>query len=348
MSSRATALTASTAVSYQSQTMPLRLPRLACAFFAAALLLAPSGCIKKLLTDGQIQSTRLASASFDTLGDYELARSAAQAGLAQFEGMHSLEPENADALFLLVKGWSGYGYGFVEDEMESAEDAGDADLAEYHKKRARMAYDRAVFYGLALLAQKAAGFDAAKKSQPALARWLSQHFESKEDVPALFWTGYAWIARADLMKGDEEEGPAFVAELHVAVALLERSEALDPGFEHSSASVTLAAYHARTNLAELGESKRLFDRALTRTEGRSLLVPFTYATKYACVKGDRALYQDLLGRVLDAQDPDPGQRLANATAKRRARRWLRSKRAKERCGIDLAAPAAVPPAAPAL
>ncbi len=309
----------------------------ALALLAAALSLASSGCIEKMLIDGQIDSTRRASASFDTLGDYELARSAAQAGLAQFEGMHALALDNADALFLLAKGWSGYAYGFVEDEMEGAEDAGDEDLAEYHRKRARMAYDRAVFYGLLLLAQKADGFDAAKKSQPVLAHWLAEHFRREDDVPGLFWTGYAWIARADLMKGDDDEGPAFVAELHVGVAMLERAAALDPAFEHFSATVALAAYHARTNLAELAEAKQLFDSALARTQGRSLLVPFTYATKYACVRGDGALYEEMLGRVLQAPDPNPWQRLSNAMAKRRARRWLGRKRAKQECGIDLAA-----------
>ena len=56
------------------------------------------------------------------------------------------------------------------------------------------------------------------------------------------------------------------------------------------------------------------------------------------MRGDGALYQDALNRVLLAQDPDPHQRLTNAIAKRRAKRWLGKRRAKEECGIDLAAP----------
>ena len=80
---------------------------------AAALAFGSSGCIKSALTNGQISATLEASSAFDTLGDYELARSAAQAGLVQFEGMHVLAPDNTDALFLLTKGWVGYAYGFV-------------------------------------------------------------------------------------------------------------------------------------------------------------------------------------------------------------------------------------------
>ncbi len=255
----------------------------------------------------------------------------------QFEGMHALAPDNADALFLLVKGWTGYGYGFIEDEMEAAQDAGDDAAAEYQKQRARMAYDRAVFYGLRWLAQRADGFEQAKRSGQTLDQWLREHFTSKDDAVALFWTGNAWMSRTDLMKGDDQEGPAFVAELFVGVAMLERALALDPAFEHYGALVALGAYHARSNVAELDQGKQLLDAALAKTEWKSLFVPYIYATKYACMKGDPVLYQDMLGRVMMAQDPDPYQRLTNAIAKRRARRWLGKRRAKEECGIDLAA-----------
>jgi hypothetical protein len=140
------------------------------------------------------------------------------------------------------------------------------------------------------------------------------------------------------MKGDDQEGPAFVADLHVAVAMLERAALLDPGFEHFAGLAALGAYHARSNLAELDQAKSLFFEALTKTEGKSLIVELLYATKYACMKGDGATYQDALNRILLAQDPDPQQRLSNAIAKRRARRWLSKRRAKEECGIDLVAP----------
>ncbi len=156
------------------------------------------------------------------------------------------------------------------------------------------------------------------------------------------------MARVNVMKGDDNEGPAFVADLYIGVAMMERAMALDPSFEHYSGLVTLGAYHARTAMAELDQSKQLFDTALAKTEGKSLLVAFNYATKYACMKSDGVLYQDMLNRVLVASDPDPHQRLENAIAKRRAKRWLGKKRVKDECGIDLtasAAPAASPAAA---
>ena len=80
---------------------------------AATLSLASTGCIKSTLTNGQISATREASVALDTIGDYEMAEGAAKAGLVQFEGMHVLAPTNSDALFMLTKGWVGYGFGFV-------------------------------------------------------------------------------------------------------------------------------------------------------------------------------------------------------------------------------------------
>jgi hypothetical protein len=305
---------------------------------AAGMSLGTTGCIKSMLTNGQIQATREASSALDTVGDYEMARGAAQAGLVQFEGMHKLAPDNSDALFLLTKGWVGYGFGFVEDEMEIAEDQGDDDLVDYHRKRARMAYDRATFYGLQLLAQRADGFEQAKKTEQTLVKWLSDNFTSPDQAEDLFWTGYAWMARVNIMKGDDTEGPALIAELYVGVAMVERAVTLQPDLQHYSGMVTLAAYHARTGMAELDQAKQLFDTALAKSEGKNLMVQLNYGVKYACMKGDGALYQDMLNKVLSAPDPDPYQRLTNAIAKRRAKRWLGKHRVKDQCGIDLAAP----------
>ncbi|MGH7272477.1 MAG: TRAP transporter TatT component family protein, partial [Polyangiaceae bacterium] len=261
---------------------------------AASLALGSSGCIRKIMTDGQIQAFRHASTAFDTIGDYELARAAAQSGIVQFEGMHALSPDNTDALFMLTKAWVGYGYAFVEDDLEAAEDAGNDDKADYERKRARMAYDRAVYYGVELLGQTADGFQEAKKSEDALAKWTHDHFSTEEDAEDLFWTGYAWLSRAALMAGDDQEGPAFVAELYVAIPLLKRAVEIDESVGRYTGLVALAAYHSRNNLAEADLGKKLFDEALAKTEHRDLVVQMAYATKYACMKGDKALYTKLL------------------------------------------------------
>ncbi len=292
------------------------------------LSLGATGCIQKMLTDGTIKSTRKGAGALDTVGDYDVARAAAMAGLAQFEGMHRLAPDNEDALFLLTKGWVGYGFAFAEDDMEAAKLAGNDELAAYDRSRARMAYERGVFYGLELLGHEAEGFKKAETNEDTIKKWLDANFDDKEDAEPLFWTGYAWLARVNVNK----DNPAMIGNLFVGVAMLEKSVQLDPTYNHWAGTVALASYHARTAMAELDQAKQLFEEALAKTQRKSLVVQYNYAVRYACLKGDKALYEKLLNEVLTANDPDPQQRLTNAIAKRKAKRALNPDR-EEDCGF---------------
>jgi hypothetical protein len=292
-----------------------------------------------MLTNGQIKSTREGSPALDTVADFEMAQRAASAGLAQFEGMHRLAPDNEDALFLLTKGWTGYGFAFVEDEYEIAYDKHDNALAEYHKKRAKNAYERGIFYGLELLGKKAEGFEQAKKMENTLKAWLKEHFDSPEDAPNLFWTGYAWLARANIMKEDAEHGGAYIAEAFVGVAMIERVNELDPSYNNYAGTVAMAAWNARSPTAgNMKLAQQLFEDALAKTQRKALVVQLNYATRYACGMADGALYEKLLNEVLQAEDPDPNNRLQNTIAKRRAARAMSAEKMQEICGIKKSAP----------
>jgi hypothetical protein len=247
--------------------------------------------------------------------------------------MHRLAPANEDALFMLTQGWVGYGFAFAEDDMELATDAGDEALADYHKKRAKMAYDRAIFYGLELLSHEDTGFTAARKNEETMKAWLKEKFTDKDDSQILFWTGYGWLAKTNLLK----DQPEVVADLFVGVAMIERSVELDPDYMHMSGTLALAAYHARAVVAEMDEAKKLFETVIAKTQHKSLLPILTYAQTYACLKADRPLYEKLLNEVLAADDPDPDQRLNNTIARRRAKRYLRKEKMMD-CGMDVSLP----------
>jgi hypothetical protein len=301
----------------------------------AALALASTGCLKTIMMNAELHSAREAMGALDSVGDYEVARSVALAGIGQVEGMHLLAPDNADGLFMVTKAWFGLGYAFIEDDMEVAEDHGDDALVEYDRKRARMAYDRAVSSALQLLGQTAPGFDDAKKSAKSLNKWLQENFTSKDDAVNLFWTASAWLSRINVMKSDEQEGSAFIAEAYVGAAMLERAYALDPTGENYQIMMAMAGYHARAPMfGEMDQGKAMFDTVMAKTEGKALMVPLTYAVRYACVIGDGALYKQLIDKVLTAPDVDPQLRLQNAIAKRRAARWLGRRRVKDACGFD--------------
>lgn len=295
------------------------------------LTLLSSGCIKSMLLNGQISSTRQASAAFDTIHDWELAEKAASAGIVQFEGMHVLAPDNNDALFLLTKAWTGYAYGFIEDVLQDADDASDRALAEHHRGRAVAGYERAIGYGLELIGKNAPGFEEARKGEASMKAWLDKSFKSKEDAANLFWPAYAWIARTSLRKDDAD----LVANLWVGVLMMEKSVELDPDYNNSSGTIVLAAYHARTAMSEIDQAKAMFEGYLAKTNRKALLGLFNYAASYACVRADAELYQKLLREVVAAEDLPPHLRLMNTIAKRRARRWLQEKRMFDVCGIEL-------------
>jgi hypothetical protein len=133
-----------------------------------------------------------------------------------------------------------------------------------------------------------------------------------------------------------KDEPEYVAELYIGAAMVERSRELAPDMYAYGATNILAAYHARSSMAELDEAKKLLDYALEKTQRKSLGIQLTYA-HFACMKGDQALYEKMLNEILAAEDPDPNLRLQNTIAKRRAKRAL-SKSAMEDCGFTVESP----------
>ncbi|MDI3291072.1 TRAP transporter TatT component family protein [Polyangium sp. 15x6] len=296
----------------------------------SALSLASTGCIKKMFLEGQIEATATASAAIDTMTDYEVAKVVAFNGIGQFEGMHYLAPDNEDALFALVKTWTSATFAFTEDELEQAEDEEGLEGPRYlHlRNRAAAAYDRGLRYGLELLETYHPGFEGARKNDDTMRAYTAQFTDPERDAPALFWAGYAWISKTNILKDD----PAAVGDLFIGVALMERSVALDPKYMAGSGHTILGAYHARTAMAELDEAKKHFDQSLAIHGGKMLLTKVQYAAKYHCFKGDKDSYVKALTEVVEAGDVFPEQRLANVVAKRRAVRYLGKVRMRE-CGF---------------
>ena len=296
-----------------------------------ALGLGSTGCIKKILLDGQIEGTRQGSAAVDGFSDYEVARTAAFAGVTQFEGLHYLAPDNEDALFMLAKSWTSVSFAFIEDELEQAEDTEgeNSALYAYQKGRAVAAYDRAIHYGLELIAKKHPGFEAAKKNDDTMKAWLAGFDDADKDTESLFWTGYAWIGKVNILKDE----PAQVADLFIGVAMLERAKVLKHDYLYGSIHAILGAYHGRSPMAELDEAKKELDAAMAVTGGKTLLPKLQLAAKYYCTKSDKPNYVKTLEEVVEAGDTFPLQRLTNAIAKRKAKRYLGKERMMRTCGF---------------
>ncbi len=298
---------------------------------AGALGLGSAGCIKQIILDGQIEGTRKASAAIEGFSDYEVAETAAYAGATQFEGMHYLAPSNDDALFMLTRTWTSLTFAFIEDQLEQAEDTeGEtSELYKYQRARAVAGNDRAIPYGLELLEKKAPGFDAAKKNDDTMKAWLAHFEDPEQDAETLFWTGYAWIGKVNILKDE----PAAVADLFIGVAMMERVKQLHHDYLYGSVHTILGAYHGRSPMAELDEAKKEFDAAIAQTAGKALLAKFQLAARYYCTKSDKENYVKTLNEVVEAGDILPEQRLTNAIAKRKAKRYLGKERMMRMCGF---------------
>jgi TRAP transporter T-component len=305
--------------------------RVATLALAGVLGLGSTGCIKQIILDGQIEGTRKASAAIEGFSDYEVAQTAAYAGATQFEGMHYLAPDNQDALFMLTRTWTSLTFAFIEDQLEQAEDTDGegSPLYDYHKARAVAGYDRAIHYGVELLQKKAPGFEAAKKNDATMKAWLAHFEDPEQDAESLFWTGYAWMGKVNILKDE----PASVAELFIGVAMIERVKQLKPDYLYGSVLAILGAYHGRSPMAELDEAKKDLDAAIAMTGGKSLLPKLQLAAKYYCTKSDKENYVKTLTEVVEAGDTFPEQRLTNAIAKRRAKRYLGKERMSRMCGF---------------
>ena len=125
------------------------------------------GCISAVLADGQIEATRRAAVAVNTIADYELQRSATEAGIAQFEGMHLLRPNNTDGLFLLTQAWGGYAFAFVPEDVPTRTRSiarGTTTSSSVPQEAAARLTCRppAVFFGLELLSHRADGFEASQ------------------------------------------------------------------------------------------------------------------------------------------------------------------------------------------
>lgn len=286
--------------------------------------------MRDVLVDQTLKGARQASASAETIQDFEAARNVAYSGIGTLEGLYSLRNTNPDGLFLLTKAWCGVGQGFIMDDYEAALEREDEIQWKYHQLRARAAFDRAKFFGLRRLKQQADGFDEAARKQTTLRAWLRANIDDPEMAEPLYWLGLSWVSRVSV----DTENAATISELWVGLELLEHVIFLDETVEHGMAHVVLGGFAARSVLGELAEAKKHFDRALELSGGKYLPVQLALAIRYHCTRKDQKSYTAVLRAILDAKDPAPNTRLANVIAQRRARRYLGNRIWQEECGFE--------------
>lgn len=251
--------------------------------------------------------------------DADLAYAATPSGLKTLEGYHIQYPDDRRLIATLAEATCQYGAGFLQDEWERADLAGERESAERARQRARAMFGRCVGYALKLLPPS--WRQALWERSPELAKLVAR--AGREHVPGLFFAALGLATSIGMFPEDFALG----ARVPQVELLLERVIALDEGYADGLAHMTLGILHSARSAAVGGDparGKRHLDRARALTGGRSLMVEVLMARYYAVTMRDQLLFRDALVQVLQT-DPAvwPENRLANELAQRKARRYLR-------------------------
>jgi hypothetical protein len=257
-------------------------------------------------------------AALEQESDLGMARAAIPPGIKQLEGFHLAVPDERGFTVLLAEATCQYASGFLQFDAETARLAGDAERARELADRGTSMALRCVSYALELLD---GSWTRAVYEDPAALPDLIAAAGAGEQV-GLFWLGLG-LASAGAMS---PQRPALLLRLPAALAMLERSLAIDERFQHGLGHVAVgAAQAARPRFLggdpELG--KRHLERAFELSGRRNLVPRVALARYYAVAIGDRELFRRTLIEVL--QTPPsiwPEMRLGNEMAHEQARTYL--------------------------
>lgn len=293
------------------------------ALILAGFCVFASGCnMTQLAVETQAEVMELAFPAIEEQADYEFAREGIPANLVQVDGLIKVQPDNERLLFLATQGFASYAYGFIEDDMQRAELAGDLEAADRYRARAREMYLKARDYGLALLSLIESDFPEELPRDPdQLKKVLNELFTDAEDAKALFWTGNAWGSAINISRDD----PLLVADLPFTTVFVERSVELDEKYYHAAGHTFLGVANSALGESMGGDpekGRQHLEKALELTGRKATLVQVNYAQGYAVQKNDKALFTKLLNEAIETPIPKGDLALPNTIAKRRAERLL--------------------------
>ncbi len=237
--------------------------------------------------------------------DLVFAKESAPANLKLLEGLIKGDPENVTLLISAVKGFSSYTLAFLEDE---------------DKERAKLFYNRGKEYGLRVLLKNRQFNETFKKDIDSFNKSL-QSFK-KDDVSALFWTGFAWGNWINL----NLDLPEALIDIPKVESIMMRVMELDESYYYGSVHLFFGvSYGSRSAMlgGNLEKSKEHFDGAIKISGGNFLIDYFYKAKYYAIPTQDKELFENLINKVISTpSDVLPEQRLVNEVAKVKAKKLL--------------------------
>ncbi len=284
--------------------------------------IAGSGCsLVRRAALGQVADAVAGSGTtFASDDDPDLVKAAVPFSLKLVESLLAESPEHQGLLLAAARGFTQYGYGFVQQEADELE-AKDLAAAEVLRTRARRLYLRARNYGLRGLDAGHAGFSTALRANPGAAVGAA----TAADVPLLYWTAASWGAAISLSK----DNPELVAELPAMEALIDRALALDESYGRGAIHGFLISYEMSRQGAAGDPAARArahFERAMALSGGADAAPLVALAEAVAVQQQNVKEFESLLTRALTINpDAHPETRLQTLIMQRRAR-WLLSRK----------------------
>ena len=293
----------------------------------AALLLSSllaGGCsLKKMTVDQTAEVLKDAAKGSDAEPNPDLARMAGPGLLKTTEGFLQVSPNNQTLLTLNAESFCGYGFAFVEDELETIPE--DDPRWEPTRKLATSLYERCEAFGRRMLhLYDDSAFPKAMDGSLDDLKKVLVKIEADKDldaVPGLFWTGLGMGSRINVNRDDITAVP----NLPKVIALMETVAKLDPRYYNGGANLTLGLVYSAQGRAMGGDpklGKEKLEAALAATDGKFLMIKVMMARIWATQAGDRESFDRILKEVVEAPDNLwPAEQLANAIAKRKAARY---------------------------
>jgi hypothetical protein len=277
-------------------------------FLAVAMLLLSTGCIKKMILNGQIKGIQKAGIATKQETDPAIVKRAMPYALKQYEGLmvvsDAVGANTALIYRMAAEGFVSYGYGFVAPEMWGREFDGSEEV-HFLKRRVKDYLTRAHKYARLYL-----------ESENAKAT-------DEDEIDALYWVAYTWAQRI----GADTDDMEWLSNLGTVDMIMQHIEATAPNHEAGGALMTLAVAACKKGAGFSGkegiaEAKTRLERAMELTPGY-LMPQYLYGRWYCQATGNAKCYVDNLKAVLHA-DPNGymPKRLTNMLAKDWARYWL--------------------------
>jgi hypothetical protein len=214
-------------------------------------------------------------------------------------------PNNADVKLAAAQLNSAYSTAFVHDS-----------------DRAHRLTAKALDYAFAALCERQKALcDPRQPDLDGFKAWLDKM--DTDDVPLLFAVGSTWASWIQTRSGDFNA----IADLPRVKALMERVTLLKDDYQDGSAYLYLGVMATLLTPALGGhpeEGKVNFEKALTLSQGRNLMVKVYYAKNYARSVFNRDLHDRLLNEVLAADPHASGWTLSNVLAQQQAKELLKS------------------------